>query len=474
MRKFLFSLFILIILVSAVETYAARWLFCAKCMPNAGQRADWVIDANDHPGNFSEAVRFPEPSQCEIGADTPETIWMGAYSSWGVELVRMGHWVETIPLYGRITYGDCNHDQDLSFYDVLVIPEPQVMYKPEEVDAILNFVYDGGSLFLIGNHCGSDRNNNGYDSCLIFKEMDTAGHFGIEFETYDDCLGDNPPPECAACNWNEIRNTNFVSDHNDPFIHGPYGKVGAIKFNAATSMIMHPDKNSSVKAHAWRNKATAQGLADVTVASALFGEGKVAAIGDSAPADDGTGDPDCTLHNSWDYPTSNNNFLFMNISAWLSSSEGAPQPTRTPCPNHTPWPYCDGTATPGAPTNTPGPTNTPYDVPFVDLYTSQLVYRSGDTFILYEDISNAGRGRIINYYLALEVEGMFFFSPDWTQDILWTTMYISSGYNQSREVFNFIWPDAGPLPGVRFWALFTDPETGEMVGEYDVTEFYAV
>jgi hypothetical protein len=474
MRKAMYGMIILVLLGYPACGNAARWLFCARCLPNAGLRADWVIDAIDFPGTFSEAVRFPDPDQCGVGADTPETFWMGAYSSWGIELVRAGHWVETITRYGRITYGDCDHDQDLSFYDVLVIPEPQMVYSQDEIDAIINFVFDGGALFLIGNHCGSDRNGSGADSSVVFKLMDTAGHFGIEFETYDGCLDPEPPPECAACSWTELRNTNFVPDADDPFIHGPYGEVEAIKFNAATSIIMHPENNQTVRGHAWRNDAAGQGLADVTVASAYFGEGRVAAIGDSAPADDGTGDPDCNLHNSWDYPTSNNDILFMNISDWLSSRETTPLPTRTPCPNHTPWPFCDGTATPGAPTFTPGPTHTPYDVPLIDIYTNQLVYRSGDTFILYEDMSNAGPGRIVNYFLALEVAGMFFFSPDWTQDIAWTRMYIHSGYDQSREVFQFIWPDAGHIPGIRFWALFTDPDTGGMIGDYDMTEFSAV
>jgi hypothetical protein len=474
MRKFSLLILLAILLMCARHTLAARWLFCAKSLPNAGLRADWVIDAIDFPGTMSEAVRFPDPDQCDVGADTPEDIWMGAYSSWGIELVRSGHWVETITRYGRITYGDCSHDQDLSFYDVFVIPEPQMPYPQHEIDAILNFVYDGGSLFIIGNHCGSDRNFSGTDSCLVFAAMDTAMHFGIEFETYEDCLEPTPPPECSACSWTELRNTNFVDDPNDPFLYGPYGDVEAIKFNAATNIIIHPENNPTVRVHAWRNHATSHENFDVTLASAYFGDGRIAAIGDSAPADDGTGDPDCFLHNSWNYPTSNNDYLFMNISHWLSHRDGDPLPTRTPCPNHTPWPECKGTATPGAPTSTPGPTNTPLNVPFVDIHTNQFVYRSGDTFILTEDISNTGPARLLNYFLALEVAGMFFFSPTWTEDINWTNMYVFDGYHHSKDVFNFVWPDAGAIMGMRFWAVFTDPQTGQMVGDFDMIEFSSV
>ncbi len=350
----------------------------------------------------------------------------------------------------------------------------KLSYTSAEIDAILNFVFDGGSLFLIGNHCGSDRNNNGVDSSMIFAEMDTAGHFGIEFETYEGCVGSaTPPPECAACSWNEVRNTNFVTDTNDPFLYGASGSVEAIKFNEATNLLLHPTSNPDVKAHAWRNGAS-HGVVDVTLASSRFGEGKVVAIGDSAPADDGTGDTDCFLHNSWDYPTSENDILFLNISHWLSEPAPTPLPTRTPCPAHTPWPECHGTATPGAPTSTPAPTETPYNVPFVDIYTNQIVYRSGDTFSLTEEISNSGSGRILNYFLALEVAGQFFFAPNWTTEVDWTNLYVFQGYTNSRDVFTFIWPEAGTILGMRFWAVFTDPSNNQMIGDYDMTEFSAV
>jgi len=415
--------------------------------------------------------RYPSPSQCDIGAATEEEFWHGAYSAWGIELVKMGHWVETIPRNSVLTYGDCSNSQDLSFFDVLVIPEPQVYYTQDEVDAIINFVFDGGSLFLIGNHCGSDRNNNGEDSAMIFAAMDTAGHFGIEFETYPGCTDNDPPPECEACSWNDVRNTNFTSDPSDPFLHGPHGDVEAIKFDEATALILHPENNAMVQGHAWRDDSS-QGDIDVTLASAFFGDGRVVAIGDSAPADDGTGDLDDFLHNSWDYPSSENDILFKNISHWLVRPEVTPLPTRTPCPDHTPWPKCDGTATPGPPTFTPTPTPSgSANVPVVDLSTNKVVYREGDTFILSEIITNTGPGRTVDYYLALEAGGLFFFAPGWTEAVDRETMYLTSGYTNQRIVFQFIWPDAGSITGMRFWALFLDPSTGAMIGDYDMTEF---
>lgn len=472
-KSFIIIFTLLIIALTAnlsTGVFAARWVFDASCIPMAGNHADWVLDAPEASGNQSMPSRYPEPDQCDIGAATTEDFWHGGYSAWGVELVKAGNWVETIVRNDTLTYGDCSNDQDLSFFDVLVIPEPQLQYSQAEIDAIVNFVYDGGGLFLIGNHCGSDRNNTGDDSSTIFQQMDTAGHFGIEFETYEGCLDDPRPPECEACSWNDIRNTNFTSDPADPFLHGPHGEVEAIKFNEATALILHPENNSAVKGHAWRDDGP-QGDVDVTVASALFGDGRVVAIGDSAPADDGTGDEDDFLHDSWDYPSSENDILFMNISHWLTRPEATPLPTRTPCPQHTPWPKCDGTATPAPQTPTPSPTPTVIEEPFVDIETNKIVYFQGDTFILSEVIVNSGPGRTVDYYLALEAGGLFFFAPGWTQDVESTTLYLYSGYSENNRVFEFTWPDAGTITGMRFWALLLDTQTGLMIGTYDMTEF---
>ncbi|MCD4653220.1 hypothetical protein K8T06_04735 [bacterium] len=476
MHKLNIGIAVIIVTVFTLTTAsveAARWIFDASCIPMAGSHADWVIDAPEAPGNQSLPDRYPSPDQCDIGAATLEDFWHGGYSAWGIELVKAGHWVETIPRNNPITYGDCSNSQDLSFFDVMVIPEPQIYYSDDEIDAIINFVFDGGGLFLIGNHCGSDRNNNGADSALIYAEMDTAGHFGIEFETYPGCTDNEPPPECEACSWNDVRNTNFINDPADPFIHGPHGDVEAIKFNEATALILHPENNPLVCGHAWRDEGP-QGNVDVTVASAFFGDGRIVAIGDSAPADDGTGDDDDFLHDSWDYGTSENDILFMNISHWLTRPDVTPLPTRTPCPNHTPWPKCDGTATPGSPTSTPTPEPTNPVVPVVDIYTNKTLYYAGDEFGLYEEITYTGPGRIVSYYLALEIGGIFFFAPDWTEAVDSKSMYLASGYNELRTVFEFTWPDAGSINGMRFWALFLDPETYEMIGDYDVAEFSCV
>ncbi len=468
MKKIIYIIVFIVFLLIQPPCDAARFVFDASCIPMAGD-ADWVIDA-DIPNTMSgqsRPERFPSPDQCTIGADTPETYWTGGYSAWGIELVKAGHWVETIPKNSVLTYGDCSNTQDLSFYDVLILPEPQLWYTEAEAEAIRNFVSDGGGLFLIANHCGSDRTHNNYDSPRVFEDMQTDLYFGMEFERDPD--NDIHP----FCDWSEPSNRNFIDDPNDPILHGPFGDVRAIGFHSATGIVLHPENNNTVTAHAWRNDM-AHGYANVTIATCEYGAGRVAAIGDSAPADDGTGDPRDYLANGWSHSTTSNDILFMNISDWLTSPDVPPLPTRTPCPNATPFPYCHGTATPNAPTFTPTPIPTPSSDPIVDISTNQLIYSEGDLFELDLSIENPGPARAVNLYIALQVEDYYYFFPDWTEEVTFQRRYLSQGSAKSEIILQFTWPDAGRLDGLTFWAALVDPTSGDLVGNYDFTSFGSI
>jgi hypothetical protein len=110
---------------------------------------------------------------CSITASTPETYWTGAISSWGVALVKTGNTVETLPAGTAITYGNTGNPQDLSKYDVFVVDEPNILFSAAEKTAILNFVSHGRGLFMISDHTVSDRNNDGYDSPVIWNDLVT-------------------------------------------------------------------------------------------------------------------------------------------------------------------------------------------------------------------------------------------------------------------------------------------------------------
>ena len=460
-----FFLAVLVVL-SISPAKAARIVFDASCIPMAGE-ADWVIDApTPRPSFFGQSnpERFPSPEQCTIGADTLETDWHGAYSAWGIDLVISGHWVETIPRGGVITFGDCSNSQDLSFYDVLILPEPQIPYWDYEITAILEFVANGGGLFLIANHCGSDRSNNGYDSARIFEEMGVKEQFGFEFER-------DPDNEIHPyCDWNESNSNNFIEDLTDPIIYGPHGEVTAIGFYSATAIILHPEFNSTVKAHAWRN-GQPQGLTNVTVATCEYGAGRVAAIGDSAPADDGTGDPRDSLFNGWTRGSTTNNLLFLNMSEWLTGYDAVPLPTRTPCPNSTPFPFCDGTATPQPPTITPTPSPRPQEDPVISIYSNRVIYTANDLFELKLDIENNGSARKVNLFLILQIEDVFLFYPTWSEDVRYQVRYLNEYSFTSETIFSFLWPETEPLDLIVFWAGLVDPESNQLVGNYSFTSF---
>src|SRR6188768_2311677 len=85
--------------VALPSARAASFLFDASHAETAGN-ADWVIDEDS--GN---PQRNPTPAQANVTASTPETYWTGGISAWGIDLVKRGHQVETLPSSGAITFG---------------------------------------------------------------------------------------------------------------------------------------------------------------------------------------------------------------------------------------------------------------------------------------------------------------------------------------------------------------------------------
>ena len=140
-----------------------KFLFDATKAETAGN-ADWVLDADSSP------QRFPTPAQSNVTATTTESFWRGALSAWGIALAKLGHSVETLPSGTAITYGGTGA-QDLKNYDVFVVDEPNIRFTAAEKTAILNFVKNGGGLFMISDHTVSDRNNDGWDSPAIWNDL---------------------------------------------------------------------------------------------------------------------------------------------------------------------------------------------------------------------------------------------------------------------------------------------------------------
>jgi len=254
--------------------------------------ADWVVD-DDEP--------IPLP-----GEPRSELDWVGALSAWGHALYSTGRFnVRTLPRNGgRISFGDTTNPHDLSRFEVFVVAEPNITFTQVEVEALEQFVADGGGLFLLANHCMSDRNRDGYDPPHILNQLT---HFtGIYFHEESDGR-----PKC----WLSQETRNVSSGLDDPILGGEYGRVEKLHLLGATSMLLKRESNPTVRGHIWLKDAL-QGEGAVVFATLRFGKGRVAALADSSPADDGTGYPGKRLFPNWDEPS--HRALFLNATTWLA------------------------------------------------------------------------------------------------------------------------------------------------------------
>ena len=315
MRIALFILFSLTASLSFSQT--VKILFDASSAETAGS-ADWVIDADQHnlgfnsgpavvgTGDESNAQKTATPAQSGITGSTAETYWKGALSSWGIDLVQYGYNVETLPYNGQITYGNTFNAQDLSNYQVFIICEPNIVFTSSEKTAIIQFVQNGGGLFMVSDHDVSDRNGDGWDSPHIWNDLMTnntvqSNPFGISFD-YD--------------NFSQT-STNIPNLPADSVLHGPYGNVTKVMWSNGTTMTLNTAQNSSVKGVVYKT-GSSFGNSNVMAAYARYGNGKVAAIGDSSPCDDGSGDPNDALYDGWITDASGNHEkLIMNMTIWL-------------------------------------------------------------------------------------------------------------------------------------------------------------
>ena len=291
--------------------------------------ADWVISSSQ-----------PDPLK-ENPNPQVETDWTGGISSWGVALQKTGRY-SLMTNTSTITYGSTSNPLDLSNFNELVLPEPNTLFTTSEKTAILTFVHNGGGLFMIADHNGSDRNNDGYDSLHIFNDLMSnsgAGNdpFGITYDAADiahDYPGvDTPNP--------------------DPILQGPFGTGTTSLIDAGTTATINPQDNSNVVSVIYTTGSSNTGTTGVFIARSTYGAGRVIAAGDSSAIDDGTCESGNTCYNGWGDSGAQNSILYPNGTAWLASGGTGSTPTPTP----TSVPISPTTAPTS--TDTPTPTSTP-------------------------------------------------------------------------------------------------------------------
>ncbi|MFT4152601.1 hypothetical protein [Parafilimonas sp.] len=281
------------------EVNVKRFLFDNTKSETAGN-ADWVIDEDNNL-----AKRLPTPPQENINALTPETYWTGALSSWGIALVKQKQQVETLQEGGHITYGDSKNAQDLLHYDVFIIDEPNIRFSDNEKTAIVSFVQNGGGLFMIADHDHSDRNNDGWDSPAIWNDL----------------MNNNPvqkDPFGFSIYLTNIsqRSSNITADTN-LIMQGPQGKVTALQFNNGTTITL---TSPAAKGLFWMNNYP-QNKIRAMAAYSTYGKGRIVVVGDSSPADDGSGAKGNKLHDGWDAVGNSHSTFFINASLWLAKEE---------------------------------------------------------------------------------------------------------------------------------------------------------
>ena len=312
-------LLILIILFKFTSNAQTKILFDASKGQMAGN-ADWIIDADifnirftggpaSIGGSESNPQRVPTPSQSGINATTTEDFWTGAASAWAVDCAKIGYLVESLPYNSLLTFGDLSNPQDLSNYKVFITIEPNILYSSSEKIALLNFVQNGGGLFMVSGHDGADRNFDGYDAIGVlndFMNNNSIGvnPFGINFNVN---------------NTGNITSTNLANVASNPILSGSFGNVTLIKYFQGATININQTLNSSAQGLIYQTGLSTTGNNGILFASSTYGLGKVAAIGDSSPIDDGTGDLNDNLFFGYSDANGSHRKLIMNATQWLAT-----------------------------------------------------------------------------------------------------------------------------------------------------------
>jgi hypothetical protein len=165
---------------------------------------------------------------------------------------------------------------------------------------------------MIADHARSDRNNDGIDSPQIWNDLmsdnviDSDDPFGFSFDLAD-IPSENPSRIPSAVD-------------NDPVINGPFGTVTGSIIRGGTTATINPDQ-PNVRGLIYRDRAETGGTTGVFFLTSAFGSGRVAALGDSSPVDDGTGNPNDQLFDGWNDPAGTNAALALNATEWLAQGD---------------------------------------------------------------------------------------------------------------------------------------------------------
>lgn len=184
----------------------------------------------------------------------------------------------------------------LKNYEGIILAEPNNPYTKEECDLFVNFVKNGGGMFIIGDHDHSDRDKDGWDAVSILNQF--TPEFG--FKIQKDLILYEAPLAGKV-------------EKSHPAMYG-YRASGV--WAGGTFDILETEG------------AKAQGLVYSSISKSPYivvsetGKGRVFAIGDSSPFDDGTGskntDKGKKLHDSYDSFVYSHPQIAYNALTWVT------------------------------------------------------------------------------------------------------------------------------------------------------------
>lgn len=268
-----------------------------SCASAGGILFDWTKNETAGHADWVADHQAPLPTPYPPSS---ESSWDGAYSTWAYTLwLHTGRRIRTLPPGETIRHGT-GDSLDLAMFEVFILPEPQNPLSASEIQAVLDFLSQGGGVILIADHNSSDRDGDGWDSPNILNNA-FEPYLGIHFHVTGD-------------SYNSFSDTSSVVDPTHPVVQGPFGVVGSIAFHGATVLSIVGSGND-VQGVVWHPSQAVGSSSRMMVACGTYGTGRFCAMGDSSPADDGTGDPSDNLYDNWS--EADNAALLMNTVFWV-------------------------------------------------------------------------------------------------------------------------------------------------------------
>lgn len=303
------SFLTIILAVIFIASFAQKKILFDNTKSETAGNADWIIDDNQS---------IPSPAQSEITQSTTEDYWQGALSSWGVEMVKRGYYVETLPSTGLITYDNTSNSQDLSNYDIFVVCEPNNPFSSSEKQAMIDFVENGGGLFIVADHAIADRDGDGWDALEVWNDF---------FSSYSNPFGFTLD---AGSNVSKDPATNVANLPTNTILHGEAGDVDGIAFYNGGTFTIDKNANSTVIGLVYYDGYSNTGNTGVMAVCATYGNGRVVGVGDSSVAEDETAHDASHTYPGWSQPlnagnaTGDDGVFITNATIWLGESSTNP------------------------------------------------------------------------------------------------------------------------------------------------------